>query len=53
MDRHFTLDNTHGYGQSDLDALNVELDALLEEIEPYTAEWYETAKRFADTVANR
>ena len=50
---HFTLDNTQGYDQADLDAFNVELSALLTDIEPYTAAWYETAKRFADTVANR
>ena len=50
---HFTLDNTQGYSQGELDALNRELDEVLAGIEPYTAAWYETAKRFADTVANR
>ncbi len=53
MEQHFTMDNTQGYSQDDLDALNVEVSALLADIEPYTEAWYETAKRFADTVANR
>lgn len=52
---HFTLENTQGYDQTDLDALNTELDIVLENenCEPYTPEWYETIKRFSDTVANR
>lgn len=53
MEQHFTMDNTAGYDQDDLDELNAELDTQLQGIEPYTAAWYETAKRFADTVANR
>ena len=50
---YFTMDNTEGYDQSDLDALNAEFDVLLADIEPYTDAYYETAKRFADTIANR
>jgi hypothetical protein len=50
---HFTMDNTQGYNQDDLDQLNRELNALLADVEPYTSEWYEVSKRFADSVANR
>ena len=53
--KHFTLDNTQGYDQSDLDELNALLDEYIAEdgCEPYTPDWYELIKRFADTVANR
>ena len=52
---HFTLDNTQGYNQEDLNELNAKLDACITDdgCEPYTPEWYELCKRFADTVASR
>ena len=44
MTEHFTMDNTQGYDQDDLDALNQEITAFLADYEPYTPEWYEAAK---------
>lgn len=52
---YFTPENAQGYTQADLDELNAQCDAMLEAEghEPYTPDWHEAVKRFADTVANR
>lgn len=50
---HYTEDNTQGYTQEELDALNAELGALLSEIEPHTDAWYAVIKRHNDDVARR
>lgn len=51
----FTLDNTTGYTQAELDALNAEFAARLVEagVEEGSDEAHEMAKAFADEVARR
>lgn len=51
----FTMDNTTGYTQAELDALNAEFAARLvaEGIEPGTDEAQAMEKAFADEVARR
>ena len=51
--RHYRDDNTEGYTQAQLDALNSELDGRLDGIEPGSDEWHETVSRHADEVARR
>lgn len=51
----FTLDNTEGYTQQEIDALNAEWTALAEEksLTEGTEEYWQEEKRFADEVASR
>jgi hypothetical protein len=49
----FTMDNTEGYTQTELDALNAELADRLEGLEPGTDEYSEVEKCFNDEVARR
>ena len=50
----FTTDNTDGYTQAQLDALNAELTAHLATIDPEDTDAREQAeKAFADEVARR
>lgn len=49
--RHYRDDNTEGYTQAQLDALNAELTGRLDGIEPGSDEWHETVGRHADEVA--
>lgn len=51
--KHYRDDNTEGYTQAELDALNAELNARLVGIEPGSDEWHETVQRHADEVARR
>ena len=51
--RHYRDDNTEGYTQAQLDALNAELDGRLDGIEPGSDEWHETVSQHADEVARR
>lgn len=53
MQQHYTMDNTDGFPQEQLDAWNAELDALLTGLEPHTDQWYAVIKRHADDVARR
>lgn len=50
----FTTDNTTGYTQAELDALNAELAQRLSEIDPddVEARW-DAEKAFADEVSHR
>jgi hypothetical protein len=48
-----TQDNTTGYTQEELDALNAELEGLLQGLEPYSDAWYAATKRHGDEVARR
>lgn len=50
---HYRMDNTEGFSQAELDALNAELDALLTAAEPQTDAWYEIIKRHGGDVARR
>jgi len=49
----FTLDNTSGYSQEQIDALNAELDSRLEGVERFSEEYDAICQRFADEVAAR
>lgn len=51
----FTADNTTGYTQAELDALNAEFAARLAAagVEPGSDEAHEMEKAFADEVARR
>ena len=49
----FNRENTVGYTQTALDALNASLAERLQSIEPQTAEWYEAIQRFEREVAGR
>jgi hypothetical protein len=49
----FRQDNTDGYTQEQLDALNCELFRTLDGTEPESDEWFDVAKSFADTVNRR
>jgi hypothetical protein len=51
--KYFTQENTEGYTDIQLDALNAELDDRLNGIEPYTDEWYQSQKSFSDEVSRR
>jgi hypothetical protein len=51
--KYYTPDNTSGYTQAELDALNAELDARLTALEPHTDAWYEAIHRHNDEVAGR
>lgn len=48
----FTMDNTEGYTQEELDALNAELDERLEGVDD-PLDQVEIEKRFADEVSRR
>ena len=51
----FTMDNTEGYTQSEIDAINTELSQrlALAGIEPGTDEAMEFEKAFADEISSR
>lgn len=50
----FTDENTQGYSASELDALNVELAAVLADIDPDDTDALEDVeKAFADAVSRR
>lgn len=49
----FTIENTEGYTQTELDQLNAELAERLEGVEPHTDKWYQAEKAFSDEVARR
>jgi hypothetical protein len=49
----WTMDNTTGYTQAELNAFNTELAERLTGIEPHTDEWYRIISRFTDEVAGR
>lgn len=51
----FRTDNTEGYTQAELDALNIEWEDIVVEkqLKKNTDEYDTEAKRFADTVARR
>ena len=49
----FTSNNTEGYTQGQLDALNAELALRLAGIERGSNEWHQIAKLFADEMASR
>lgn len=53
MDQHYTQDNTEGYTQEQLDALNTELEARLVGLEPHTDAWYAAIHTHHDEVAGR
>lgn len=53
MEKLFTKDNTEGYTQEQLDALNAEWAERSKELTPNTDEYHEAAKRFSDEVAGR
>lgn len=53
MTNTYRDDNTEGYTQSELDALNAELEQRLTDIEPDSDEYHETIKRHADEVSRR
>jgi hypothetical protein len=50
---HYRQDNTEGYADEELSALNADLGRLLEGIEPGTDDYHETIKRHNDDVARR
>jgi len=49
----FTQDNTTGYSDEELSALNDELSERLGDVEICTDEYYVIAKNFSDEVARR
>lgn len=49
----FTLDNTEGYTQLELDELNKELAEQLNGVEYGTDEYYAIEKAFSDEIATR
>jgi len=49
----FTQQNTEGYTDQELDALNTELEERLSGLEPGTDEYYDAEKAFSDEVARR
>ena len=48
-------DNTEGYSQTEIDDLNREWESIVEseKLEPFTDEYYDREKQFADDVAKR
>jgi hypothetical protein len=49
----FTQKNTAGYTNSELDALNKELDERLSDLEPGSDEYQQVEKAFYDEVSRR
>ena len=49
----FTQQNTEGYTDQELHALNAELEKKLAGLEPGTDEYYDAEKAFNDEVARR
>lgn len=49
----FTQQNTDGYTQSELDALNLELAERLTDLEPGSDEYQQAEKAFHDEVSKR
>lgn len=50
---HFTLDNTSGYTQPELNALNRELSERIQGYELYTLAFFDTIHAFENEVASR
>lgn len=53
MEKLFRTDNTEGYSQAKLDALNKEWGEKSKGIDPNSEEYHAAAKAFADEVASR
>ena len=51
----FTRENTIGYTANQLESLNIEWAAIVQddELEPETDEYYQREKQFSDEVSNR
>jgi hypothetical protein len=49
----FTQQNTEGYTDQELDALNAELEERLADLDPSSDEYQQTEKAFYDEVSRR
>ena len=49
----FNSDNTEGYTDVELEALNAEFEELAQDMEEGTEDWYELANEFSDEVGRR
>ncbi len=49
----FRTDNTEGYSQGQLDALNTELAERIDGLDPFESEWYEAANAFVAEASRR